>query len=159
MIMVSKKAYGKGRHKMQFAPMVDIVFLLLIFFLVAAQVRPTEADYDTNMPAGRGQADAKMEQKEVITIWVADVPGGRAMIRLGGESGSPVPSFDALEETLRSMKGENSLVVIDGPPDVTIQTIARVLDATVAADIPSMTFSDPEMKDIKSGRRPLRTIP
>ena len=92
----------------------------------------------------------------MFTVWVADAPGRQTTIRLGGNS---VPSFDTLKETLRSMKGKNSLVVMEGPPDVTIQTIARVLDATVAADIPSMTFSDPEIEDIKSGRRPLVTIP
>ena len=143
MMMVSRKAYSRDRHKMQFTPMVDCVFLLLIFFLVAAQVRPTEADYDTNMPVGRGQAKAKMDQKEVINVWVEDVQGGRPRIRLGG---SMVPSFAALADTLTTMRGDNSLVVVDGPPDVTIQTICMAMDAAVKADIPSMTFSDPEIQ-------------
>ena len=70
-----------------------------------------------------------------------------------------MPSFEALAETLRSMKGPNSLVVIDGPPDVSIQTIARALDATVKVGIPSMTFADPEIKKVRSGQTPLRTVP
>ena len=142
MMMVSRKAYSGNRHKMQFTPMVDCMFLLLIFFLVAAQVRPSEADYDTNMPAGRGQAPAQMEQKEVINIWVEDVEGGYPRIQLGG---SMVPTFQALADALSDMRGENSLVVVDGPPDVTIQTICMALDAARKADIPSMTFSDPEI--------------
>ena len=155
MMMVSQKAYRKGRHKMQYAPMVDCVFLLLIFFLVAAQVRPTEANFDTNMPAGEGQADTMMDQKEPITVWVADIPGGLPIIRLGGENGSVVATFDALADRLRSMSGPSALVIIDGPPDVSIQTISMALDATVKAEIPSMTFSDPHKKMIRSGEIPL----
>ena len=157
MIAVSKKAYGRNRHKMQFTPMIDCVFLLLIFFLVATEVRPTEADYDTNMPAGRGQADRNMEEKNVITVWVADTPGGGATIRIGGENGRMVPTFDALVETLKAAGGANAvnaLVVIDGPPEVRMDTIAQALDATVAAGIQSMTFSDAEMKALKMGRTP-----
>ena len=155
MIMARKSVYRKGRHKMQFAPMVDCVFLLLIFFLVACQVRPTEGDYNTNVP-GRGQADAKMEQKNIIRVWVADLSNGQTEIRMGPNA---VPSFSALVSELRRIRGDDSLVVIDGPPDVSIQTIADALDATVAADIPSMTFSDPIIRDVQSGRIPLRAMP
>ena len=153
MLAVSTKAYGKGRHKMQFTPMVDCVFLLLIFFLVATEVRPTEADYDTKMPAGRGKAPRQMQKKEVVTVWVADTPSG-PVIRLGSEQGGVVPSFSSLVDTLRNARGENTLVVIDGPPDVTIQTVARALDSAVSAGIPSVTFSDPEMKKFKAGGLP-----
>ena len=151
MIIANKELYAKGRHKMQFAPMVDCVFLLLIFFLVASEIRPVEGDFDTKIPAGRGQADVnKMDEKVVIPVWVADTPNGPD-IRLGGEAAQvTVPNFAALADRLAAMRGDSSLVVIDGPPDVSMQTIAEALDATVKAKIPSMTFSDPEIKKLKA---------
>ncbi|GEM_PF-1044113 len=152
MKMLGKSVYGKGRHKMQFAPMVDCVFLLLIFFLVACQVRPTEGDFDTKVPAGRGQADVKMEQKNIINVWVADLGDEQVEIRVGQRL---ILNFKALKLELESMGGKDSVVVIDGPPDVSIQTITDAMDAVVLAGIPSMTFMDPEMKAIQTGRIPL----
>jgi len=141
-----KNVYTKTRHVMNFVPFIDVVFMLLMYFFVAAEVRPMEADFVTNMPAGRGVAAVELKQKNPIPLWVADMPQG-PVVRMGGESGSVCASFGELVERLKKMKGPNSLVVIDGPRNVSIQTIALVMDAAVKAEIPSMTFADREIRD------------
>jgi len=157
MMMLNRKACSGSRHKMQFVPMVDCVFLLLVFFLVAAQVRPIEADYDTNMPTdGPGPNVNNEEAKEPITVWVEDVQGGQPWIRLGDNT---LPSFEALAQALTDLRGENSLVVVDGPPQVTVQTIAMALDAARKADIPAMTVSAPRTNTTETGRVRLIDLP
>ena len=148
-----KNVYTKTRHVMNFVPFIDVVFMLLMYFFVAAEIRPEEGDFVTNMPAGRGVAEKKLEKKDVINIWVADTPGG-PVVRLGGENGTQYPSIEALVAPLRAAKGPNALVVIDGPPNVSIQTIAYVMDAAVKAEIPAMTFADREIRNIQKGLAP-----
>jgi biopolymer transport protein ExbD len=147
-----KNVYTRDRHKMNFVPFIDVVFMLLMYFFVAAEIRPTEADFVTNMPAGRGIAERKLEKKDVINLWVADTPSG-PIVRLGGENGQAY-TFKDLVWPLKKAAGPNSLVVIDGPTNVSIQTVSYALDAAVEAGIPSMTFSDPEIKKIKAGMIP-----
>ena len=146
-----KNVYTKNRHVMNFVPFIDVVFMLLMYFFVAAQISPEEGDFETNMPAGQGIAERKLEQKNVINVWVADTPNGPE-VRLGGENGTAYPSFEAIVKPLATAAGPNSLVVIDGPPNVSIQTVALAMDAVVEAKIPSMTFADREKRDITRGK-------
>ena len=138
---------------MNFVPFIDVVFMLLMYFFVAAEIRPEEGDFATNMPAGRGVAIAPLKKMNVISVWIADTPSGPIM-KLGGEGGTPVASFKELSGRLRTAKTDDSVVVFDGPPNVSIQTLAYAMDAVVQAEIPSMTFADRDIRNIKAGMGP-----
>ncbi|WP_372798464.1 ExbD/TolR family protein, partial [Pontiella sp.] len=38
------------KTELQIAPLIDVVFLLLIYFMVSAQLKRTEADLDLALP-------------------------------------------------------------------------------------------------------------
>ena len=143
--MVYKKHLGKDRHKLEMAPLVDVVFQLLIFFLVASEVRPLEADFKANLPAGEGRHDAKVKKKEVARVYLRnlDVKGEVVEVSLNGEvlGGDP---FKTLENRLRAARSENMLLVIDGDPTVKLKFIAKALDSGVAAGAPQITFGKPQ---------------
>ena len=59
----------KLRHKgeaekieTQMAPMIDVVFQLLIFFMLTLKILAPEGDFNINMPIGQAQADEESEQ-------------------------------------------------------------------------------------------------
>jgi biopolymer transport protein ExbD len=141
---------------MNFVPFIDVVFMLIIYFLVATDMRPGEGDFVTNMPPGAGPADVyNVTKKEVINIYVEDVtmPDGTktTSIKLGGivvNPGTDTSVFKELSNRLRAAAhgSPDALAVIDGPEATKMQTIADTMDAAYDADIPAVTFTDPEIK-------------
>jgi len=63
-------------------PMVDVAFLLLIFFMCTTQFKPPEKDKIT-LP--ESNSDAKAPETGVITISVTKTPTVRVIYRSGGE--------------------------------------------------------------------------
>jgi len=140
-MLTIKNVYTKRRHVMNFVPFIDVVFMLLMFFFVAAEIRPTEADFKTNERGG-GVADGFLETKYPIRVWVAETAAG-PVAWLGGEkNGKSYTSFDELSGKLEGIKGPHSVVVIDGPGAVSVQTVALAMDAAMKAGIP-MTLANP----------------
>jgi biopolymer transport protein ExbD len=149
-----KRAYTRNRHVMNFVPFIDVVFMLLIYFFVAAEIRPTEADFETNLPPGMGQLDRKVPAKEPFRIIMKNLntDGTKVSIELNGTSmgeGTEEPGaadgFQKLEGILKAVpKKDNMIVIIDGEPNLRMQIIARALDAAMAAEAPSITFGRPK---------------
>ena len=63
-------------------PMVDVAFLLLIFFMCTTQFKPPEKDKIT-LP--ESQSDAKCPESDIITIAVTKAPAVRVTWRQGGK--------------------------------------------------------------------------
>jgi biopolymer transport protein ExbD len=136
--------------KIMMAPMVDIVFQLLIFFLIASEVRPVEADFTTNLPAGTGPLNRKVPAKQAFKVYLkkTDAQCTSVFVSIDGtDLGRAPEGFRILESRLRDavrVAKDNMLLVIDGDPDVKLQFIANTLDAAVEAEVPSITFGKPK---------------
>jgi len=142
--MIRKRKEGLV-GKIQMAPMIDVVFQLLIFFLVASEVRPTEADFKTNIPGGIRQRTPKVEAKEAYRVYLRNLdPEGKAVeVSLNNEV-LPGDAFKELEKRLRSVQEkQNMVLVIDGAPTVRVRFIANALDSAVAAEVPAIAFAKP----------------
>jgi biopolymer transport protein ExbD len=63
-------------------PMVDIAFLLLIFFMSTTQFRPPEKD-KIDLP--ESSSEAKSPESDIITIAVTSAPTVKVIYRAGGE--------------------------------------------------------------------------
>src|SRR5512134_3600948 len=63
-------------------PMVDVAFLLLIFFMCTTQFKPPEKDKIT-LP--ESNSEAKSPESEIITIAVTKLPTVRVIYRQRGE--------------------------------------------------------------------------
>ena len=142
------KLYGKSRHKMQMAPMIDIVFQLLIFFLVASEVRPTEADFETNIPkVGKGPQEPDRTRYEVVRVYLRNVPDGDGVqVSLNGEvlAGDAFKTVETrIRTALGAMKSLELLVVIDGEPDVSLQGVSEALDSVIAGGATNIAFGKP----------------
>ncbi len=80
-VSVRLNSTGRSNFTLRMAPMIDMIFLLLIFFLVAAKWRPQEDFIPFKLPAAHAQTLA-MARPEPLTIHIFSTPTG-CQVRLG----------------------------------------------------------------------------
>jgi biopolymer transport protein ExbD len=133
------------------SPLIDVVFQMLIFFLVASEVRPTEADFETNLPAGAGPLDRKMVKNETARIYIKNVDATGNVVRVSLNN-VEMPAGAAawqsvtanLMGVLNKVKASNLLVIIDGDANVKLQYVSDALDAVIGAGVTQVTFGRPK---------------
>ena len=87
----------------QMTPMIDIVFLLLVFFLFNFKIVVQEGDFNIRMPVA-GPANSTMldTQLPVKIRLAADAEGNLTGIQMADRK---LPNFEALHEQIMSMVG------------------------------------------------------
>ncbi len=130
-------------EEFQMAPMIDIVFLLLIYFMVTTTLIKQEADLGMQLPGTVQQsAEVKMPDEQIIEIR-AD---GR--IILNGQVFDGVDSRKMPELTGVLVRFKQSSDLTNTPAMITIQAdddsahqrVIDAMDACAAAGIKSVSF-------------------
>ena len=133
----------KETHGFQIAPMLDIMFVILVFFMTTAGDRKVETQLGMNLPAERSiipPTDTPME--EVIVV---DEAGSIS------HNDEPVTG-DELRKTFRSLNAQSIqesgaqsptpiIVTISAAPDAKWENIATVMNAMQAAKITNVSFA------------------
>ena len=103
------------------APMIDVVFLLLIFFMVATTFANQEKEMDLDLPTAESGEEATDSPDEVILNLLSD-----GTIKVRGE----VVDDEALEALLVRTARSNAEtpVTIRGDQDVVLQRVVAVMD-------------------------------
>ncbi len=109
------------------APMIDVVFLLLVFFMVATTFAREEEQLDVNLPAS--EAGEGAEPTDEITIVLHQ--DGSVLV-----NGDPLDEA-ALPARLKLLADEDDSlpVTIRGDRDVVLQRVVAVMDACVLAGL------------------------
>ena len=118
----------------QLAPMIDVVFLLLIFFLVTWSFARYEMELDVTVPTAREGKESRRAVGEVILNVKAD--GTVVMNRR-------VMSLEALREALVRIAGlyPDQAVVLRGDEKADYRSIVAVLDVCRSAGIWNVAFA------------------
>lgn len=119
---------------MQLAPMIDIVFLLLIFFIVTWQFTRAETELSVSVPTAQEGADPQRQIGEIVINILAD-----GAIRVEGNTMDLVQLLDKLAEIAE--KYENQPVRIRGDGGVPYQRIVEVIDTCQKAGIWNISFA------------------
>lgn len=128
---------------LQIAPLIDVVFLLLIYFMVTASLVKNEGDISFILPAN-------VTQQEMITVPVevlieVDTDG---TVILDGMRFSPEDR--TLDDLAIQVKGLRQIAASQKSPffvnilphrDTLHERIINVMDACAAANVESLTFS------------------
>lgn len=114
--------------------MIDVVFLLLIFFIVSWQFAKFEEDMDVSVPAAEERAQEDKPVGEIIVNVMAD---GKVVL-----NGSPV-TLEALLVKLEEIGKAfpNQAVILRGHVDTDFQKIIDVLDRVKKAGIWNVAFA------------------
>ncbi len=103
--MKIRRRADDSKMEMQMSAMIDIVFQLLIFFMLNLKIIPEEGDFDINMPVGQASASASNAPKvEYKVRLLADADGRLRDIQVGNVSmGNDAPAcFQRLNNDVRA---------------------------------------------------------
>jgi len=118
-------------------PLIDVVFLLLIFFMVTTDFPRHEAKLDTFLPQRRGKAAAGKQRPRDVAIDVTE--DGRFL--LDGREHS-LEEVSLLLAGLADLNADQG-VVIRGERKARHLYIVQALNAAHAARIRSVSFAEP----------------
>jgi biopolymer transport protein ExbD len=126
-----------GEFGFQIAPMLDILFVLLLFFMVSAGAQKHEASLTTQLPGGKPGGD--------VPVQVGIDDDGQVSI-----SGAPVdsptdPALPDLEKRLEGIVAANATqpVVVTPTRSTRHQRVVDVLNACAAAKVENLAFGTP----------------
>ena len=128
---------GRQRALISLTPLIDVVFILLVFFMLASSFQDWRT-IELDAPERAGTAGAPMEGALLVEIR----PDG---LRLSAE---PV-SLDTLVSNVgrRVAEQPDVRVLVKPVPGVVLQEMVRVLDALAAAGVTEMSLvSDPDRR-------------
>ena len=152
--MMNKKA------ELQIAPLIDVVFLLLIYFMVTSALKDKEADLSFMLPA-------KVESEQVSEPWEVVIEIGAPLensatgepdprsgdVSLFGQSfgqrGDLEDLITQLKQQAESAKASSSEFVVNILPknDAMHGRIIQVMDACAAAKAKNVSFSSDPTED------------
>lgn len=130
--------------------MIDVVFLLLIFFMLASKFRVMEQRLDAFLPKDKGPQSIQttVRQLDEIVIHVtAEKEGGlrRPRYRI---KGFVTENPDVLTAKLKQLKSVSDMpVVIDGRPLCPFRHVMAALDACARAGLTKVEFRPPPAAD------------
>lgn len=137
--MMTKKA------DLQIAPLIDVVFLLLIYFMVSAKLVATEKDLSFMLPA---PSPPQNELVMPIEVLIEIGEGNEGMVTINGMIyGQGGTGFNDLKEQLMMYQSDanasdSELIVSILPEDAAKHNrIVQVMDACAQAKVKNVSFS------------------
>ncbi|MEY3395077.1 MAG: hypothetical protein RL346_1313 [Verrucomicrobiota bacterium] len=119
---------------MQLAPMIDIVFLLLIFFIVTWQFTKSETELSVSVPTAQEGAEPQRQVGEIVINILAD-----GTVRIEGGTVDLQQLLVKLAKIASEFK--NQPVRIRGDGGVNYQRIVEVIDTCQKAGIWNISFA------------------
>jgi biopolymer transport protein ExbD len=113
------------------APMIDVVFLLLIFFMVATTFVDREKEMDVDLPQAESGEQPEKEQDEIVINLLAD---GRMMV-----DGREVTREELDPILLRAARrNAETPVTIRGDREAVVERLVHVMDACRLAGLSNL---------------------
>ena len=127
-------------------PMIDVVFNLLIFFVVTASGSPPEKLLPGDLPdsgALKTQVDPVARESWVTDVWLklqVDGVGKALQVNMNGTVYQDLDQLKAILRELAKLSPENP-VILDIAPSVQMEQLVDVWDTCIAAGFESVSFA------------------
>jgi biopolymer transport protein ExbD len=132
---------------LQIAPLIDCVFLLLIYFMVSSSLKRSEADLGLSLPGQVKQSEAiSMPDEQVIEVRADGV------IVFNDQQYTDPARADLAELEQTLLRYREASLLVDSQPQITIAAdkdsvhgrVVDVLNACAGAGIRNVTFANIE---------------
>jgi biopolymer transport protein ExbD len=117
-----------ARRGVPLAPMLDIMFLLLIFFVTTSSFRAQEQQIDIQLPAAQAGKPTDPSATEIIVNIMAD-----DSIRVGNSTYTPEALYKVMRQLVADYPDER--VIIRGDRGSHTEALVRVMDVARSAGI------------------------
>lgn len=128
---------------LQIAPLIDVVFLLLIYFMITSSLKKQEADLGIQLPG----SVAQQQTVQIPDEQVIEVTAGHDVILNGrvfaGQPGEALPDLYTLLVRYRQAAAatrSKALVTIQAEDEAVHERVIDVMNACNAAGIRHVTF-------------------
>ena len=123
-------------------PMIDVTFLLLLYFLLTSTFRKDEGQIPGTLPATTGQAAEKPLLHKTIKIKIAEMGVFRDQVQytIGSKSLNDPGQLYALLQRRWESQGEQTPVVIDPSPRVRWKFVVDAYNQAVHAKFKNIGF-------------------
>ncbi len=128
-----KYKLDKPQLDLNMAPMIDVVFLLLIFFIVASTLNVKEVETMISLPDT--ETVKKQRQTEIV---IAITEEGKTYIEGKEISLKKLKNF--LEARLEQNKQNNRDISIYADKEVTFQKVVKVMDIVKKLQVDNLSF-------------------
>lgn len=144
------RAQADSAGVMDISSLVDICFLLLIYFLVTSVITPPERDLPMGAPGDR--PDGPPVQIEPMTVSInasGEIFSVESSQMMPLDADSSVRRLPLLEDRLKFYQqaveamGEKCLVIIEAHDEVKTQRVVDVLNTLAGLEISNVSFKDP----------------
>jgi len=128
-----------GDMGFQIAPMVDVVFVLMLFFMASAGVQVVEKELSMNLPS-RTNGQGPPTTPFIIDISADGIVSANDQVY--GNKGDK--TLQTLRDTFKhniEQFGDKDPVIVRPAADTTHERIMDVLNAAAAAKVSKLTFS------------------
>jgi len=135
----------RDRDQQVMTPMIDVVFLLLIFFVCAAAGQVREAVLPTEMTASGSIENSDPIERDpwIVEVWLSLRSDESGQTAIGMSGGRQFPDVEALTEplaTLAELTPENP-VILDIGPQVPMRDVIAVYDLCRRVGFESVNFA------------------
>ena len=146
---LERRAPSRAGYTLRMAPMIDMIFLLLIFFLVTAKWRPQEEFLPFQLPGAQAQNGA-LGCPEAMEICISATPSG-CEVRIGELHAVQIDNatidanlavlMEKMNECMLAQKrfAGDPVEIICGP-DVKWEHLARIYNLFFGAGLTDITF-------------------
>lgn len=135
---------SEGDLGFQIAPMLDVIFVIMLFFMTLAGAKKVETQLKMTLPSSETSVDSTQDTPMEESIAIDDA--GNIT-----HNDEPVSGED-LKKTFRSLRDQSVseggvqtptpiIVTISAAPDTKWETIATVMNAMQAAKISNVSFT------------------
>lgn len=143
---------GTGEIGFNMTPMIDVVFLLIIFFLVSSHLARQETQLALDLPDATTGEIAKEDDTRRIVINILAGDDGKGGVRIGGQS----VQGDALTKLIQFESDEHGgqiEVRLRCDKQVPYRLVAPVMLACAKANVWKVTFAVTEQRRRTGGSR------
>ena len=132
---------------MSLAAMVDVVFLLLLFFICTNDWGRPEGALPADLPTGAGQGLPLPDERRDLPVIRIQITGAGDDVQIRCEE-RPISGFDGLAQTLSRLAAADKgvPVVIDAAGAVSFRWVIRALNASLKAGLENVAFTAPSRK-------------
>jgi biopolymer transport protein ExbD len=131
------------KTELQIAPLIDVVFLLLIYFMVSSSLKRSEADLSMSLPSEVAQAqELKMPDEQIIEV----LSNGNIVLNDREYRDGSKQDLADLGTTLTRYREASvlmnipAMITIAAEDDSRHERVVDVLNACAGARITSVTF-------------------
>ncbi len=145
---MSRATKEQEEVKLSITPLIDVTFLLLIFFMCAMKFKTLERKVAAYLPKKKGliHDPVKIDDDLKISVMLKRQKGelGTRVKLLDAEIGQDAPAFEVLDERLRTIRSDprnqDMPGEINAMPEVPHADVVRCIDAFMKAGINNIEF-------------------